>query len=193
MFFVGCDLASSADYTACVVVEQVQGETRQHRYDARHIERLPLGTRYPDVIRYLQDLMGTSTLAKQGTLVVDATGVGTPVLHQLQASGLRPVGVLLHGGDTVSRAGAVYRVPKRDVIGCVQVLLQSRRVRFAANLPHVETLLHELLNFKVRIDPSTAHDSYSAWREQDHDDLVLALALACWYAEHGFKRARAWP
>ncbi|MDD1753960.1 MAG: hypothetical protein LUQ38_12840 [Methanotrichaceae archaeon] len=41
----------------------------------------------------------------------------------------------------------------------------------------------ELLNFKVKIDPQTAHDSYSAWRESEHDDLVLSVALACWYAE----------
>jgi hypothetical protein len=39
------------------------------------------------------------------------------------------------------------------------------------------------MNFKVKIDPVTAHDSYSAWREQDHDDMVLAVALAAWYGE----------
>jgi hypothetical protein len=27
----------------------------------------------------------------------------------------------------------------------------------------------------------TAHDSYEHWREGDHDDLVLAAALACWW------------
>jgi hypothetical protein len=42
----------------------------------------------------------------------------------------------------------------------------------------------ELLNFKVKIDPQTAHDSYSSWRESDHDDLVLSVALAAWFAEN---------
>jgi hypothetical protein len=28
----------------------------------------------------------------------------------------------------------------------------------------------------------TAQDSYEHWRESDHDDLVLATALACWAA-----------
>jgi hypothetical protein len=32
------------------------------------------------------------------------------------------------------------------------------------------------------VNISTAHDSYEAWREGDHDDLVLATALACWRA-----------
>jgi hypothetical protein len=41
-----------------------------------------------------------------------------------------------------------------------------------------------LLSFLVKIDPVTAHDSYSAWRERDHDDLVLATALCTWWWEH---------
>jgi hypothetical protein len=35
----------------------------------------------------------------------------------------------------------------------------------------------------VKINISTAHDSYEAWREGDHDDLVLSVALACWAGE----------
>jgi hypothetical protein len=42
----------------------------------------------------------------------------------------------------------------------------------------------EPLNFKVEIDPKTAHDSYTAWRENQHDDLVFAVALACWLGEN---------
>lgn len=43
-------------------------------------------------------------------------------------------------------------------------------------------LVKELLNFKVTISTS-GHDSYEAWREGDHDDLVLATAMALWLAE----------
>jgi hypothetical protein len=39
-----------------------------------------------------------------------------------------------------------------------------------------------MLNFKRKINLKTAHDSYEHWRETDHDDLVLATALACWGA-----------
>ena len=28
----------------------------------------------------------------------------------------------------------------------------------------------------------TAHDSYEAWREGDHDDLVLSVGMAVWAA-----------
>src|SRR5438477_511373 len=65
----------------------------------------------------------------------------------------------------------------------VQVLLQSGRLKIAEGLPDTKTLVRELLNFKVKIDPVTAHDSYAAWRENIHDDLVLAVAMALWLAE----------
>jgi hypothetical protein len=44
----------------------------------------------------------------------------------------------------------------------------------------------------MRIDLTTGHDSYGQWREGQHDDLVLAVALAAWWAEtrHGVGRAR---
>ena len=58
-----------------------------------------------------------------------------------------------------------------------------RRLQFAAALPLTPVLTQELLTFKVKIDPQTAHDSYSAWREKDHDDLVLALAMSIWWGE----------
>ena len=76
-------------------------------------------------------------------------------------------------------------VPKRDLVGCLQILLQSGRLKIARTLPHAETLKTEMLNFRVKINIATAHDSYEAWREGDHDNLVLAAALAAWKAQKG--------
>jgi hypothetical protein len=88
----------------------------------------------------------------------------------------------IHGGDRVLWDEAdryLVKVPKRHLVAVVQVLLLSGRLKIAEALPEAKTLVKELLNFKVKIDPATAHDSYSAWRENLHDDLVLAVALAC--------------
>jgi hypothetical protein len=108
-------------------------------------------------------------------------------VDQLRAAGLQPVPVVIHGGDAVSRdqhSGA-YRVPKRELVGCVAVLLQTDPSRLLVEdvLQNAKTLQAELLTFKAKIS-STGHDSYEAWRERDHDDLVLATALGCWYGDH---------
>jgi hypothetical protein len=54
-----------------------------------------------------------------------------------------------------------------------------------ADEPEVPQLVSDVLAFKVRITPA-GNDTYGSWREDSHDDLVPALALAAWYAErHG--------
>ena len=56
-------------------------------------------------------------------------------------------------------------------------------MRIAGTLPEVETLVHELSHFKVRVKLDSGREEFSAWRERDHDDLVLAVALAAWLGE----------
>jgi hypothetical protein len=68
-------------------------------------------------------------------------------------------------------------------VGVLQVVMQTGRLKIPSKLKLAQLFQAELLNFRVKIDPQTAHDSYSAWREQEHDDLVLSVALACWCGE----------
>jgi hypothetical protein len=81
----------------------------------------------------------------------------------------------------VTKDNGVTRVPKRNLVSTVQVYLQSGRLKIAGKLPEADTLARELQNFQVKINDN-AHDSYGAWREGTHDDLVLAVALALWTA-----------
>ena len=184
-YVVGLDLGQSQDYTALVVCEYFRpdGDTLQH-YHLRHLERVPLGTSYPVIVSRVQTILAAEALQQRCTLVVDATGVGQAVVDMLRQAGMYPKAVYIHGGDRVHAYGnTCYNVPKRDLVGVLQVLLHSRRLEFAAEHPMTPVLMQELANFKVTIDPRTAHDSYAAWREGVHDDLVLATALACWWGE----------
>ena len=182
-YVCGLDLGQAADYTALVIV-RVSAE-RPPYFDCVELWRFPLQTPYPAVVSEVERLLETGPLRSQCSLVLDATGCGRPVADMFREAHVpRPIAVSIHGGDTLSRDGVHYRVPKRDLVGIVQVLLQERRLRIAQALPEARTLQQELLNFKVKIDPLTAHDSYSAWREGQHDDLVLALALACWWGNY---------
>ena len=124
-------------------------------------------------------------------LALDYTGVGRPVYDMFVEAGLYPVGVLIHGGDRVNheQGYSIYRVPKRDLIGVLKILIQNQQanrypmMQIAKKLDLAETLKAEIHNLKVKIDPATAHDSYSAWREGDHDDLILSLGLAAWWGQ----------
>jgi hypothetical protein len=34
---------------------------------------------------------------------------------------------------------------------------------------------------------AAGNEAFTGWRERDHDDLVLAVALACWLAEGAWR------
>jgi hypothetical protein len=184
-FYVGLDLGQQSDYTAVAITEKVPPSgTDDPELHVRWLERFR-DVLYPDVAERVGRLMDAPQLRGEAALAVDATGVGAAVVDMLRKSGLTFDAVTITGGDTESH-GATYshwRVPKRDLIGGLQVLLQSGRLRVASQLEHAETLKRELLNFRVKVNVSTGHDSYEAWREGDHDDLVLATALAAWKAQ----------
>ena len=191
-FILGLDLGQTNDYSALIVAEQIMPEPavppadRRPRYDVRHIERFPLGTPYPAIVDATVETLERPELGDNVFLVIDGTGVGrAPVDMFRERIGQRAHPVTITSGDAVSESEDGYiRAPKRDLVGVVQVLLQSKRLRFAQGLQLVSLLTKELTNFHVKIDLETAHDSYGAWRAGQHDDLVLALALAVWAGEN---------
>jgi hypothetical protein len=68
------------------------------------------------------------------------------------------------------------------LVSVLQVLLQTGRLRVSSALAEAQTLANELVQFRLKLTPK-GHDSYEAWREGDHDDCVLAVAMACWVGE----------
>jgi hypothetical protein len=152
----------------------------------RLLERFELGTKYTDVVQRVAALVRSDPLrGMPAILLVDKTGVGAPVLDSFTHAGIGTVAITLHGGSSVTRdpQRAGFRVPKRDLVTVTQVLLQNGCLKVAAALPEAETLKRELLNFRVKIDPKTAHDSYEHWREGDHDDLVLSVSMGAWFRQ----------
>jgi len=209
-YILGVDLGQTNDYTALAVLEvhtTGAGRSAERSYQVRHLDRLPLGTPYPqqvEVVTRTLELVEAQQHADRSEatkrdpwiareypprdprLVVDQTGVGRPVVDMLRSAGHRGLtAVTIHGGDTTTRDGLDHRVPKRELVAIVQVLLQTGRLTVASALLHAQTLTKELLAFRVTFS-KTGHDTYgNDWRENDHDDLVLAVALAAWAGERG--------
>jgi len=88
---IGVDLGQRRDYSAVAAVEVFDAVydqrdpftadfIRSRSYRVRGVERVRLGTPYPDVVRHLRDVAQRTPLAGNCTLVVDATGVGAPVV-----------------------------------------------------------------------------------------------------------------
>ncbi|CAN5281061.1 hypothetical protein BH10PLA2_BH10PLA2_38490 [soil metagenome] len=113
-------------------------------------------------------------------MVVDQTAVGDPVIRSLKQAkllgGIRPM--VITNGPEASFDSGCWQIPKKDLVGALQVLLQEQRLKIAATLPEVSPLIDELLNFQLKPAPVST-DSLAAWREGPQDDLLFAIAV-CW-------------
>ena len=87
-YIIGVDLGQCHDYTAIAVLEraELKGEwdavafawKKLIELQLRHLERMPLGTPYPDIVGKVREIARHPDLRDRCHLVVDATGVGRP-------------------------------------------------------------------------------------------------------------------
>jgi hypothetical protein len=156
-------------------------------YALRHLRRFPIGTPSPAIMQSVVSLLSTARLSDP-TLVIDQTGVGHAMVDML-ADALRGQVSCLFFPMTISAGHAVTggedgctHVPKKELVSVLQALSQTRRLRVAVGLPLAEALSREMASFRASIKlPGKAEDL--SWRECEHDDLVLAVALAAWDGE----------
>jgi hypothetical protein len=194
-YFVGVDFGQTRDFTAIGVLERAETTgawdpvmfawKKVVSLRLRYLERIALGTPYPEVVNRLVQVTQWPELAGRCRLAVDGTGVGRPVVDLLRRA--RPGCVLMPvnitSGLRQTEEHGYYGVPKRDLILGLQVLLQRGVLRIAAGLEHGPDLVKEMAAMQVKITLA-GHEQYGGWREGTHDDLVFAVALACWNAQN---------
>jgi hypothetical protein len=122
-------------------------------------------------------------------LVVDETGVGVPVVENLRLDMARAqvdghlIAVTITAGDAVSNPEpARWRVAKKQLASVLMTLFGAHRLEIV-DMPGGlrDLLIREAQSFTTKIAPE-GDETVEAWRDAENDDLVLALALACWAA-----------
>jgi hypothetical protein len=194
-FICGVDLGQSQDPTALIVMRHTRmpletwtvdkkRTTRQdvaEHFDCVHAERLPLGTLYPDVVQHVRDVLNRPPLRDRCYLVIDESGVGRAVGDMFAAAGLRAVRVSITAGVDITKQDTLrWSVAKTQLISAVDARLHSGELRFAAELGEAHALAEELKDFRRHLT-AAGHATYQA-RTGKHDDLVLAVAIAVWWA-----------
>ena len=158
-FYMGLDLGQRRDHSAVALVEKLErvrpyGPAEFEALLVRHVERLPLGTSYPRVVKRICAMIGMAGLRGQCELIVDATGVGAPVVEMLRAEGpaCDITSVTITGGDKETGGGGYggghYNVPKRDLIASVQLALEKEELRIARDLREAGALVEELVDVR---------------------------------------------
>jgi hypothetical protein len=181
-FYIGVDLGKLRDFTAITLIERASH--RSHRdpvrftdiyqwaNTVRHAERLRLGTSYPKAVERIAGIVRTAAALSPVTLVVDATGVGQPVVDALKRESL-PCGLIpvtITGGEHAARSHGGWNVPKRELLVNIQMLFARRELQIPSDLPHRRNLIEELSSMTAALKAPGAR----------HDDMALSLSLAAW-------------
>ena len=185
LFYLGLDLGQRHDPTAIAVIERV--DMARPLLRLRHLERVALGTSYPDVVARVREITNGSALrAGRCVLAVDGTGVGAPVVDMLRAArlGCDITSVTITSGEHQRQNGTSWSVPKRDLLAVVQVLLERNELKLARGLRELGALVRELTDVRS-MARANGRVRLGADGCGEHDDLVIALALACWRVRCG--------
>lgn len=184
-------MGQSRNYTALVIMRRewftatpaefiasgTRGLQGEYRYTVVGAERVSLGTPYPRVVSWVKSVAAGLGDAL-GSIVVDASGVGSAVMDLLRRAqmGVRLVGVVITGNQASGASGAgltaagYQTVSRTELLTKLQVAVQDGWFEVArTQCREWEALRRELS--VVRLDGGGA----------EQDDLVFALALAVWW------------
>lgn len=186
-YYFGLDLGKRQDHSALIVVELTwalgpqnpvtRAHSRLPQLTVRYAARLPLGYETTGLPRFVRDAAQSfpllAALRHPGTLLVDATGNGHTVIELLRADRngllLKPVSIS-SGYQARQLADNYYSIPRTDLLTRLKLLFERGLIKIERPAAGMDFLERELIEFEP------------GGRQQEHDDLIMALALAIWQA-----------
>lgn len=148
-YVIGCDIAKVEDFTVMVCIDQIS-------------KRIVAFDRFNDISWRVQKER-ISAMAKKyndALVILDATGIGDPILEDLQNNNLN-----VEGFKFTSTS-------KREIVERLVMAIEQRFILFPATLTD---LIFELESFSYEVNGDTF--KYGA-PDGIHDDCVMAMALA---------------
>ena len=164
-YFIGLDLGQRRDYSAIAVVAAASEILR-----LEFLDQCPLGLKYSNMPRLIEQLRSQLGHKTKTTLAVDATGPGLPVVDSIEAA-RRPMEIqpyIITGGAAgIHESKGVFSIGRETLLSTLRIAIETKRIRFPKDLRWRMQLNEQLL--EASLDTSQA---------KAHDDLVFAIALA---------------
>lgn len=205
-YIVSWDIAKQQDATVVQVwrqVPQVIGEKYNERiftfWDCIRLvkwEQIP----YTEQVRRVSLILGSAELKNNHDLLIDGTGVGQAIADMIREAKLSPIEIVFSGGakpqelymgNSDKRFGSGmdmnvlrgYSVPKVDMIGAAQTILEEHRIPPIADIPYASEFERQLLHFQGKVNEK-GHTTYGNDNEAKHDDFVASFLMFCWWVKY---------
>jgi hypothetical protein len=131
----------------------------------RHVEHFERGASYPDILEAVKARVNAEPLRDNYAFW---TNLPQAASRLFILANIRTYTIDITRGDTATNNGRFWSVPRSHITSAVQVLLQTKRLRFALGLPDVQSLAQDLTRFQVSDNTDSA--------------LALAVAMPAWHA-----------
>jgi hypothetical protein len=154
MTVIGADFARKHDFSCFIPMNSARQAIAVYRSQ----EDWPLQKQQVGALAMRGALSGWSSFR----IVGDEAGLGDPVIQELRATGLQVEGINTNGSI------------KGTIIENLRLAFENSTI----GIPNDDVLISELEAYEYEVLPS-GHLRYSA-PEGQHDDTVIALALALW-------------
>lgn len=200
VFHIGLSVGQGTQPTGIAILKKEKPPGRDPaKYTCRYLRRWPPDTTYPTLLAELYGMLNDATLGKV-TLIVEAGPSIKAVLTMLRRLrlpvSLKAVEVRTSAEDHY--VDGIWKLAKGTVIEVARQVLQEKRLTFdeqmppevAATTPPAQTIYHALATYPFNQTPG-ANEAFAA-RDGEYDDLVFAVALACWYGERGQRTLNIW-
>lgn len=190
-FVVALDPGQRQDPAALVIVEKIElardepTDPQRLRWDVAYAQQWALGTPHTSVVGDAVRLMAQPDL-DGCRLLFDATGVGA-VYEDMFRQAKRDGRLVYSATPIILTAGVLdngSHLAKRNVVGKLEAKL-SNGLLAVRDIPLRREIEKQFRSFRLKYSQSGA-DTYEALRDgKDHDDLVVAIAIASYWRQVG--------
>ena len=160
VIYMGLDLGKLRDQSVLACVEK----ERNGQLRLKFLRAFEIGTPYSVV---LAETVAIFRLSRAAKLVIDRSGVGEAIFERLSSE----------LGENALLGFKFTADSKAQLLSSLKLLMETRRLR----IPYHRPLLSQLTSLTCELTSSgrlrIGHPP------RGHDDMVMALALACWGAE----------
>lgn len=127
-------------------------------------------------------------------VVVDQTHHGEPVMGAFKDLQVDVKGVVMTDNETVKEENRVLTVPKRDVLGNLQLLKDELRFdfnrdRYSSNVELFDDLYKGIEDFVIRNADAPVSRVFKANDKNIFDNMYFASAITAWYADYTERHA----
>ena len=204
-YFAGLDVAQQNDWTALAIIELVHSpEAPKGPPEKRLVALDRWQMLYPDTLDELGFIFSDERFARKVMLATDASGPGLSLYEDmvrddemLACVGKKRISpVIITDGQNQDRDGRFYKVPKHYLITRLQSAIRRHEIRVPKKLPLYDVLESELEGYELKVREGSKRVTFSNNPRDggpEHDDTILALALAWWrvnYKNKGTRRLR---